>query len=460
MPKRSANPTGFPRDPDTCFASRHLSATHYKVFSVIVACAYSKRREREGNDATGPLIFNASIKPWLCNAVPVSQNYAHIVIDQLLTLGWLILVKEGARRDNGQQAPNEYRVVEHDEFVAAHPGSCPPNMFAPDGKTAEAFGVGYGDRFGGGIIPRNFWPSEDTFEGAALRKFLSDDAGGTIITDEEIAAVRKLYSAVTLTRETAAGTLTRETAEASRPHSSVTAVPTVRVKPSPQFGDSRPHNSGENLYTASGTASTHNTHTTPATAIVDKVAKPKTAVCDVLEKNQSLNDADAENEVAALLTEFVAQNNGEAGKCTFNQRRLLKQLALRHGRKKFRDAARAWFADPPWNSRTTDPFLTLIAGFEGYAAKKAHAEKQKATRANEKVAVERSTLLHCRKAFVAYGQLNPEFLASLTQEDRDYIKQVADTDTPEAMPPDNGRNFQSEEIEFRKRQTEPNVDNF
>jgi hypothetical protein len=377
MPKRPTAKIGFPRDPDTCFASRHLSATHYKVYDVIVACAFSKRREREGNDATGPLIFNASIKPWLCNAVPVSQNYAHIVIDQLLTLGWLILVKEGARRDNGQQAPNEYRVVEHDEFVAAHHGNCPPNMFAPDGKTAEAFGVSYGDRFGGGIIPKNFWPSEDTFEGAALRKFLSEDAGGTIITDEEIAAVRKLYSAVTLTRETAAGTLTRETAEASRPHSSVTAVPTVRVKPSPQFGDSRPHNSGENLYTASGTAPTHNTHTTPAKTVVDKVAEEKTPVCDVLKKNQNLSDEEPESEVAALLKEFVSRNDGEPGKCTPNQRRQLKALAST-GREKFRAAAHAWFAHHPWDSRTTDPFSAFIASFESYAAKKAYDDKQKA----------------------------------------------------------------------------------
>jgi hypothetical protein len=70
------------------------------------------------------------------------------------------------------------------------------------------------------------------------------------------------------------------------------------------------------------------------------------------------------------------------------------------------------------------------------------------------LAIEYTNKLHWRKAQVGYGtfQQNPAFLASFTQEDREYIKQVGDAERLDAMPPDNGRNFQTEEIEFRKRQ--------
>jgi hypothetical protein len=171
----------------------------------------------------------------------------------------------------------------------------------------------------------------------------------------------------------------------------------------------------------------------------------------VLEKNQNLNDADAENEVAALLKEFVNRNDGEPGKCTPNQRRQLKALAL-HGRERFRAAARAWFAHHPWDSRTTDPFSAFIAGFEGYAEKKVHAEKEKAQREGAVLRIAQTTELHTRKHCVDYtGKLDHQFLASLTQEDRDYIKQVVDANRLDELPPDNGRNYFVEELEFTKR---------
>lgn len=120
----------------------------------------------------------------------------------------------------------------------------------------------------------------------------------------------------------------------------------------------------------------HNTHNGSNQPAVPAKAKPKASVCDVLEKKNLSNDV-AEKEVAALLTEFVAQNDGEPGKCTRNQKREMTELAIQYGRQDFRAAARAWFAAHPWDSRTTDPFSAFIAGFDGYAAKDVHASKKK-----------------------------------------------------------------------------------
>jgi hypothetical protein len=163
-----------------------------------------------------------------------------------------------------------------------------------------------------------------------------------------------------------------------------------------------------------------------------------------------------ETEVAALLQEFVKQNDGVPGKCTPNQKRQLIELAERHGRENFRAAARAWFKAPTWNYKTTDPFVAFISGFEGYAAKKQYDAMQSKKRIDEDKVLQRTTEWHRRKFTVDcwHGKMGEEFLASLTQEDRDYIKQVVDAKTLEELPPDNGRNYAGENVEFRKKQSE------
>ena len=182
MPKRTAT-KGFPRNPKDCFASRHQSASEFKVYDAIVACAHHWRTVKEGNNATGPLIFNASVVPWLCNAVALSKNPTRQAVKNLLHQGWLVLLKEGRHRRDGSQEPNEYRVVEHEEFVRLHPGSCPPDIYAPDYETAHAHGVGYGDpATSDGALPKNFWANSGPL-GQALEKLTGDEVA--IITDEE-----------------------------------------------------------------------------------------------------------------------------------------------------------------------------------------------------------------------------------------------------------------------------------
>jgi hypothetical protein len=441
MPKRTTAKQGFPRDPATCFASRHLSATHFKVYNVIVACAWHWRHKREGDAATGPLIFNASIVPWLCNAVPLSESYARTMVSEIEQLGWLVLLKEGERRENGRQAPNTYRVVEHAEFVKTHPNTCPPNSYAPDQETAEQFGVSYGDKISSGPIPKNFWPKEDTTVGRALRKVLGEEP--SVLTDDESKALREHFDSFTVTRvqEPAAATSTREAVNADGLRNSGAAACGIQLAPPAEFSSDRLRNSGENLVTALVTSSTH-PHTQPKSV----------SVCG----NENPID-DGRKEVAALLEEFVKQNNGKPGACTKNQRRDMEQLAK--GREKFRAAARAWFADHPWDDETTDPFSRFIASFEGYAVtgkvKQQRDNDVQARRDREASNLERATEWTRRKSSVDWdGKLNSDYLASLPQDDRDYIAKVAAATKLEDLPPDNGRIYSFEQIEFNKRQRE------
>jgi hypothetical protein len=83
-----------------------------------------------------------------------------------------------------------------------------------------------------------------------------------------------------------------------------------------------------------------------------------------------------EQEVGALLEEFVKQNYGETvGIFTGPQRAALARLAKKHGREVFRAAARTWMKKSPWNNKTTHPFAAFISGFESYAAMSKHKTK-------------------------------------------------------------------------------------
>ena len=124
-----------------CATVRHLSTEGSAIFcmyDVMVGYAKAARKSREGDGATGPLIFNASIKPTMCNELGVSVNTAYRWRDRLKELGWIVLVKEGDRREDGTQEPNTYRVLEHEQFLAAHPNSCPPYTVPYDVNTADA----------------------------------------------------------------------------------------------------------------------------------------------------------------------------------------------------------------------------------------------------------------------------------------------------------------------------------
>lgn len=118
-----------PNPKDNCTAMRHLSTDTgaiYCMYDLMVAYAKAGRKSREGDKATGPLMFNAAMNPTMCNELGVTKNTAYRWRDRLVELGWIILVKKGEPRGDGKQEPNVYRVVEHDEFITAHPDSCPP----------------------------------------------------------------------------------------------------------------------------------------------------------------------------------------------------------------------------------------------------------------------------------------------------------------------------------------------
>ncbi len=66
--------TGIPIDPEKCRAVRHLKGNEYIVYDTMLGFAIYGRTTREGKDGTGPLLFNASLKPTLCNALAMSIN--------------------------------------------------------------------------------------------------------------------------------------------------------------------------------------------------------------------------------------------------------------------------------------------------------------------------------------------------------------------------------------------------
>jgi hypothetical protein len=372
MPKRPTDKKGFPRKPEDCFASRHLSASDYKVYDVMVACARAGRISREGRNSTGKLIFNASVRPWLCNAVPISDSHAREILERLEHQGWLKKLNENPVYKNGKRAPDTFEVVEHDAFVADHPNTCPPNGYAPDTETAEAFGLKYGEKIGREEMPANFRrgllaallrrlkptdlspeqdltrPEDIAFASAlaeigeaGIRAAFEEAVTGVPVTDEQVPEV-KAVPGVPVT---------------DSPRSSAKAVPGVPRKRVPEFRE------------VSLGVSANTTHT-PITP------EPDGRVGGVLKEKHD----DGEAEVAILLRSFVKYNGGEAGQITTKQRQQLKELARQHSREKFRSAALAWLKASPWNNKTTHPYVGFISGFDGYLHVSVHAADQEARR--------------------------------------------------------------------------------
>jgi hypothetical protein len=176
MPPKHPTANGFPVKPEDCYASRHLKGNEYMVYDVMLGFAIAGRTSLHGRDSTEPLYFTASIKPKLCNAIAMSKNQTYKLKDRLVELGWLVLVKEGERRRDGSTTPDIYRIFTHEEFAAAHPGTCPPNEYAPDYETAQAYGVRYGERLREpGLVPDNLFPKpteEQQITAEAIAAFL------------------------------------------------------------------------------------------------------------------------------------------------------------------------------------------------------------------------------------------------------------------------------------------------
>ncbi len=451
MPKRHTAKKGFPVKPKDCYANRHLTGPEYKVYDVMMAFAVHGRTSLHGKDSKEPLYFSASVKPTLVNACAQSVNQVTAMKDRLLELGWLILEMKGTRRNDGRVTPDTYRILTHEEYAAANPGECPPYEYAPDFETAQAYGVRHGQKLQEqNSLPKNFWPTEPVLR-SMLDKITDDEV--SVYSDDEMAALGRHLEEIApkvlpdpedcdRTQKTDAGLRKPMPDRYQNPESTVTRK---REQPSPENRNSRHQFSGENPIPPSGSP-IPDTQPTQSHGVV----------CDVSSENLSAMDVD--KEVGELIKGFVKHNAGKPGGISKTQRQQLADLVKAHGRETFRGAARVWLKDIPWNDKTTHPFLTFINGFEGYAAKPGYDRKEEARKKQQASDGDRASRFWNQKfRNTDRGEkLDPggEYLASLRQEDRDYITKVAAAKNLDEMPPDNGKSYAWDCLEFYAMQRE------
>lgn len=195
MPRQRTHGKGFACDPADCFDSRHLHGSLYKVYSVMKGFAVAGRTATYGKDKDStprPLLFTASIKPRLCNAVCMSKNQTYSIVSRLDRLGWIVIVRKGKRKRDGSLTPDTWRVVEHEEYAETHPGLCPPYEYAQDFEMAQAHGVTYGQRLReSGPVPENLYGDLNTPLGKAIYEVMST------LTEEQKAEVLQRWKTVT-----------------------------------------------------------------------------------------------------------------------------------------------------------------------------------------------------------------------------------------------------------------------
>lgn len=123
----------------TCVARRHLSASLFKTYDAMVGLATYWQNQREANgEPRGPLTFSGAA--WnLANRNDRNESIERDNITNLEELGWVVATHEEQRRRSrtGAFATNEWRIIEHGEFVAAHPNSCPPPRYDAEGKPVK-----------------------------------------------------------------------------------------------------------------------------------------------------------------------------------------------------------------------------------------------------------------------------------------------------------------------------------
>jgi hypothetical protein len=123
------------------------------MYDTMMAFAKAGQKSRGHNR----LECTASVRPTLCNAYPCAESTAGVLIEKLCDLGWIVKHEGGRDKRTGKKLPNTYEMIEHAEFVAKNPGSCPDYIFAPDYESGEAYGLRRGDRRRQDYLPRNFW---------------------------------------------------------------------------------------------------------------------------------------------------------------------------------------------------------------------------------------------------------------------------------------------------------------
>jgi hypothetical protein len=97
------------------------------------------KSDKEGILPGEPLIFWGSEKK-LANMNNRSAQQESEALDALEKAGWIVAVDDGKPRwKKGRWTTRQYRVLEHDEYMAAH-GGCPPLRY--DEETGEKLKAG------------------------------------------------------------------------------------------------------------------------------------------------------------------------------------------------------------------------------------------------------------------------------------------------------------------------------
>jgi len=149
----------------TCVPRRHLSIAAFKTYDAMCAMV-AKNPDRICWAPAGKL----------ANWNDRSPDSERSALTELEREGWIIPTHSGLRRkSDGNFTSNEYRVLTHEEFVAAHPGSCPAPKY--DERTGRPLKRGRAPRPLERINVRKILESTGvTFEGEPTRllDFLGD----------------------------------------------------------------------------------------------------------------------------------------------------------------------------------------------------------------------------------------------------------------------------------------------
>ena len=121
-----------PTDKVKCVPRRHIDAAAFKTYDAMMAVVMSaaKKLEDEGKWKSGdplPTCFVSAMQ--LANMNNRNKSQENDALAKLERDGWIVCTHEEQRRWRGRMSSNEYRVLTHEEFLAANPDSCPNDRY-------------------------------------------------------------------------------------------------------------------------------------------------------------------------------------------------------------------------------------------------------------------------------------------------------------------------------------------
>lgn len=121
-----------PTDKVRCVPRRHIEAAAFKTYDAMMAVvmAAAKKLEAEGKWKSGeplPTCFVSAMQ--LANMNNRNKSQEDEALRKLEREGWIVRTHEEQRRWRGRMSSNEYRVLTHEEFLAAHLDSCPQERY-------------------------------------------------------------------------------------------------------------------------------------------------------------------------------------------------------------------------------------------------------------------------------------------------------------------------------------------